>query len=231
MKGRIRNSGVRIQNRAGAGWLAVVICLFGSAAPLASQQRDFLNADEVEQIRAAQEPNDRLKLYAEFAKARIDLVKNLLSKDKPGRSLLIHDALDDYTKIVDAIDTVADGAAAKKGEIKPGLSAVAKTYQELLPQLKKIQESHPKDLDRYEFALAQALETTTDSLDLANEDLGKRGKDVEAREAKQKKAMEAEMAPAGAVKATEEKKKAESEEPPKRKPPTLMRPGETTKKQ
>jgi hypothetical protein len=212
--------------------MRTLVCLLLLAGPAAAQ-RDFLNADEVEQIREAQEPNDRLKLYADFAKARIDLVRNLLSKEKPGRSLMIHDALDDYTKIIDAIDSVADSAAAKKGEIKLGLNAVANMYKTLLPQLKKIQESHPKDIDRYDFALAQAIETTSDSLDLANEDLGKRGKDVEAREQKQKKAMEAEMAPAGGVKAAEEKKKVESEtdEPPKRKPPTLLRPGETTKKQ
>ena len=199
------------------------------AAPAGAWQRDFLNADEIDQIREAQEPNLRLKLYADFAKARIDLVKNLLSKDKPGRSGMIHDALEDYSKILDAIDTVADSAASKKAEIKPGLTAVANTYKELLPQLKKIQESNPKDLDRYQFALTQALETTSDSLDLANEDLGKRGKDVEAREQKQKKAMEADMAPPGGVKAAEDKQKADdakSDDPPKRKPPTLLRPGE-----
>jgi hypothetical protein len=203
------------------------------AAPLGAWQRDFLNADEIDQIREAQEPNLRLKLYADFAKARIDLVKNLLSKDKSGRSIMIHDALEDYAKILDAIDTVADAAAAKKGDIKPGLTAVANMYKELLPQLKKIQESRPKDVDRYEFALTQAVDTTSDSLDLANEDLGKRGRDVEARQEKQKKAMDAEMSPPGAVKAADEKKKTDdtkSDDSQKRKPPTLLRPGEKNAK-
>ncbi len=213
--------------------------LFGMAACLAiavgagAWQRDFLNADEIEQIREAQEPNLRLKLYADFAKARIDLVKNLLSKDKPGRSAMIHDALEDYAKILDAIDTVADAAAAKQTDIKVGLSAVANTYKAVLPDLKKIEDSHPKDIDRYDFALTQALETTNDSLDLANEDLGKRGRDVEAKQEKSKKTLQTEMAPAGGVKAAQEKKTADdaatSDDKPKRKPPTLMRPGETKK--
>src|SRR5215470_13137523 len=121
-------------------------CLIGAlllipVAP-AFQQRDFLNADEIAQIREAQEPNERLKLYADFAKARVYLVKNLLSKDKPGRSGMIHDALEDYSKILDAIDNVADGAASK-ADIKPGMTIVAKTYQSLLPELKKIEASHP----------------------------------------------------------------------------------------
>jgi len=215
-------------------FLKFLLCGLLLAAPAGAWQRDFLNADEIDQIREAQEPNLRLKLYADFAKARFDLVRNLLSKDKPGRSLMIHDALEDYSKILDAIDNVADAAAAKQVDIKLGMTAVANMYKEVLPQLKKIQDSRPKDLDRYEFALTQAVETSADSLDLANEDLGKRGKDVEAKEARQKKQMDSSLSPAGGVKAAADKAKTDSgdaktDDPPKRKPPTLMRPGETKK--
>ncbi|HTP33928.1 MAG TPA: hypothetical protein VMJ75_17235 [Candidatus Acidoferrales bacterium] len=206
--------------------MKTLICCLVLAAPLGAWQRDFLNADEIDQIREAQEPNLRLKLYADFAKARVDLVQNLLSKDKPGRSGMIHDALEDYSKILDAIDTIADDAAARKTDIKPGLTAVANMYKALLPQLKKIQDNRPKDVDRYDFALTQAVETTSDSLDLANEDLGKRGKDVEARQDKQKKTIEAEMGNPAAASDKPKTDDAKSDDPPKRKPPTLMRPGE-----
>ena len=232
----MKNSEVRIQNsewRGGVRVWKVLACIAVAAVGVSAWQRDFLNADEIDQIREAQEPNLRLKLYADVAKARIDLVKNMLSKDKPGRSGMIHDALEDYSKILDAIDTVADGAAAKKTDIKPGLTIVANMYKALLPELKKIEDSHPKDVDRYDFALTQAVETTNDSLDLANEDLGKRGRDVEAKQDKAKKTMQGDMAPAGGVKAAEDKKKADdadsTDDKPKRKPPTLMRPGETKK--
>jgi hypothetical protein len=186
--------------------------LLAASLAIPAMGRDFLTADEIDQIKEAQEPNLRLKLYADFAKLRVDLVKNMLGKEKSGRSILIHDALEDYSKILDAIDTVADSAAAKKTDIKLGLAAVADVEKQLLPVLKQIQETRPKDMERYEFALTQAIETTSDSLELAQEDLGKRGKDVETREEKQKKAIEAEM--------------AAEDDKPKRKPPTLMRPGE-----
>jgi hypothetical protein len=216
--------------------MKTLLCCLLLAAPLAAQH-DFLTADEIDQIKEAQEPNLRLKLYADFAKLRLDLVRNLLGKERPGRSILVHDTLDEYSKILDAIDTVADAASARHTDIKLGLAAVAATEKAMLPMLKQIEENRPKDLERYEFALTQAIETTADSLDLAEQDLGKRSSDVEQREQAQKKAMDARMTPIekegqqadeakkkDAAKAPDEK--AEDDAAPRKKPPTLLRPGE-----
>lgn len=205
-------------------------CLL-AAVPLAAQHRDFLTSDEIDQIREAQEPNARVTLYAKFAKERIDLVKNLLAKDKTGRAVLIHDALEDYGKILDALDEVTDQALSRKVDMKAGLKAVETTTKEALPVLQKVQDSHPKDFERFEFVLRTAIETSTDSLEAAQEDLGKRTHDVEAREQKQRKAIEEAMTPAEREgKQADDKKAAEkaaeADKPPARKPPTLMRPGE-----
>jgi hypothetical protein len=195
------------------------------AAPLWGQ-RDFLTADEASRIRETQEPNDRLKLYARFAKERVDLVQSLFNKDKAGRSILIHDALEDYSKILDAIDDVTDDALLRKLEVKLGLEAVVAAEKQTLPMLQKFQNSKPKDLARYDFALQQALETTQDSLGASQEDLGKRSDAVEAREAREKKQQkELSAASDEDTKADSEKKPVPSA-PPKRKAPTLKRPGE-----
>lgn len=206
-----------------------LICCLLLAAPLICQQRrDFLTADEIDQIREAQEPNARVALYARFAKQRADMVKSLSAKDKAGRSILIHDALDDYSKILDAIDDVADEALTKKVDMKLGLNAVAAAEKESLPILEKLRDSQPKDLDRYEFALQQAIEATSDSMQAALEDLGKRTADVEAREARQKKEAEENMSPSEREAKHAEAQKAADEQNKKdqRKAPTLLRPGE-----
>ena len=209
----------------------LLACLLFATLGVA-QKRDFLTADEIDQIKEAQEPNARVTLYAKFARQRVDMVKSLLSKEKAGRSILIHDALDDYAKIIDAIDDVADSALAKKVDMSLGMKAVSAAEQEALPILQKAQESHPKDMERYEFVLRTAIETTTDSIQSSSGDLAKRTQDVEEREDRQKKATEAAMTPperegkqADDKKAAAEKAAA-ADKPPVRKPPTLLRPGE-----
>ncbi len=186
-------------------------------------QRDFLTADEADQVRLAQNPNDRLKLYLYLAKQRLNIAQSVLAKEKAGRSILVHNALEDFSQIIDAIDTVADDALKRKLDIKEGMAAVSKDETELLAGLQKIQDSQPKDLARYEFVLKQAIETTRDSLEGSEENLNARAAAIQAKEDKENKEREGMMQPKDLeAKKAEEKKAAET----KRKAPTLYRKGE-----
>ncbi len=196
--------------------------------PLSAQQRDFLTPDESDQLRLVQEPNDRLKLYAKWARLRIDEIEQTVAGGKAGRAVFIHDLLEDYSHIIEASDTVADDALRRKLTIDIGIAAVSSTEQEMLDHLTKIRDSKPKDLARYEFVLRDAIDTTEDSLELGRQDLQSRAAEVLAKARKEKEAQAEGMKP---VEGTERKtgeaaageKKAEA---PKRKPPTLLRPGE-----
>ena len=188
----------------------LLLCAFLAAAAVFAADRDFLTSDEADQIREAQDPNLRMKLYIHFARQRLDQVKQLLAKEKPGRSALIHDLLEDYGNIIDAIDTVSDDALKRRKDLTAGMTVVRDGEKPMLAELQKIQDSNPKDLGRYEFVLKQAIDSTADSIELAGADLGKRSAEALAKEDKEKKA-EAEK---------------QATDPARRKPPTLYRPGE-----
>jgi hypothetical protein len=199
-----------------------------SATLWGQAQRDFLTADEVDQIRlTAQEPSARLMLYATFARLRVDLIKSALAEERAGRSGMIHDTLEDYTRIIEAIDTVTDDALKRNLVIDEGVAAVVKAEEEMLADLERIQESQPKDLARYRFALITAVETTGDSLELFKQDLKTRRRDAITRDVEEKKQREALMTPSEAATRREAaKKREEAETKQKKKAPTLRRKSE-----
>ena len=201
-----------------------ILLIFGACG--FAQERDFLTADEVDQVRDAQEPNARLKLYVGFAQERVAVLEQYLSKDKPGRSALIHDTLEDYTHIIEAIDTVSDDALVRKVPIDLGMKAVTDAEGEMLAKLEKIQNSAPKDLERYEFVLKNAIDTTSDSKELSEEDLHTRSGELASEEKKDRQERKS--------LANSEDKNAKNSPEDKpgvikaggRKPPTLYKPGE-----
>lgn len=200
-------------------WLRPVLLL---AAPAAFAQRDFLTADEVDQVRLAQEPDLRLPLYQKFAGQRISLLEQLFSQPKTGRSGMIHDTLEQYTRIIEAIDTFIDDALARKKPIT-SLAALTRAQREMLASLEKFRESNPADLERYLFALENAIDTTRDSIEMSEVDLKTRASDVESREADIKRDRERMMTP---ERKAEARKKEESEKAAEKKKPSLYRKGE-----
>jgi hypothetical protein len=195
---------------AGVVFLMAISPLFG---------RDFLTTDEADQVRQVQEPNERLVLYLKFAGQRVGQVDQLIARDKAGRSAFIHDLLEDYTHIIEAIDTVADDALRRKAVIEKGMAATVKAEQDMLARLQKIEQAAPSDLGRYDFVLMDAISTTQESIELSQEDLGKRASEVVSKEQKQKAERDAALTPEEA----KQKKESDKKDAPK-KAPTLRRP-------
>ncbi len=197
------------------------VCICGLL--VAQEDRDFLTPNEVDQVREAQAPSDRLLLYIHFARERMDLLEQYLAKEKTGRSIFIHNTLEDYSKIIEAIDSVSDDALRHNRPLDKGMLAVVNAEKEFIDKLKKIEDGEPKDLDRYKFVLEQAIDTTNDSRELSLEDARKRSAELAAGDVKEKQERDA-MMPAKEV--DERKKAGQTQDNPQKKVPSLYRPGE-----
>ena len=205
----------------------LLILLAILAAMLAAQKRDFLSAEEIDQVRAAQEPNARVQLYLKFAQSRVAQLEQLLSKDRAGRSALAHDLLEDYTRIIEALDTVGDDALRKRVDLSLGMAAVIPGEKALLARLEQIEDSEPSDFARYEFVLKDAINATEDSIDLSG-DLAGRAGDIAAKDQRAEDKRKEGLTPEDAKREAEEK--AKQQEKSAKRPPTLRRPGEAAPK-
>src|SRR6478735_1978595 len=154
--------------------------------PLAAQNRDFLTPDETDQLREVQDPNARLALYSKWALLRLDEIEQMIASNKAGRATFIHNLLEDYGHIIEAMDTVADDALRRKLKIDIGITALTAAEKDMMARLEKIRESKPKDFARYEFVLTDAIEATQDSLELNEADLPGRAAAVAAKDKKEK---------------------------------------------
>src|SRR5438874_5641901 len=117
--------------------LFIAFGLCASGVVVAQEDRDFLTPNEVEQVREAQAPDDRLLLYVHFARERLDLLHQYLAQQKQGRSIFIHNTLEDYSKIIEAIDSVSDDALRHNRPLDKGMIAVVSAEKEFLDALNK----------------------------------------------------------------------------------------------
>jgi hypothetical protein len=188
-----------------------------------ARDRDFLTEEEIDQVRLIQEPNERIQLYLKFAQNRLAQLQQLLSKERAGRSALAHDLLEDYTSIIEALDTVTDDALRKKVDLSKGMAKVAPGQKDLLTQLEALDKKDFTDKARYEFVMKDAIAATEDSIDLAA-DLGGREAEVAAKDKKREDERKEGLTPDEAKKQAEDKAK----QPPQntKKAPTLRRPGD-----
>ncbi len=92
--------------------------------------------------------------------------------------MFIHNTLEDYNHIIDAIDSVSDDALKRHVRIDKGTLAVLNAEKEFLVEFNKIQDTASTDSTVTSSSLEQAIDTTSDSHELAMEDSQKRGADL-----------------------------------------------------
>ena len=176
---------------------AILALLFCSAIPLAAQLggREPLNEKEIDQLReVAQEPDKRLKLMVEFARARLAAIDRLRGEARlaAGRGPQVHDLLEDFTKLVDEIGDNIDDYVDHKYDLRKALKFVIEGDTEFQLKLGTLKEQSTgasakagSEIGDYSFVLLNATEAVNSSLDDARKLLTEQ--EAAFREEKKKK--------------------------------------------
>ena len=148
-----------------AAFLIGMTVLLVADAGAQRQRRDPLTPAEIDQIRdTALEPEKRLKLYADFARARLTLVEQVSSDakvaDKPNA---IRERLQDFLDVYDELDDNVDVYADRNDDIRKALKAVIEADTEFQAKLQALKSSaKPQQASTYEFLLSNAIDAVND---------------------------------------------------------------------
>ena len=167
-----------------------------SLTPLVAQLggREPLNEKEIDQLReTAQEPEKRLKLMVDFARARLATIEQMRGDPRfaAGRGQRVHDLLQDFTKLMDEIGDNLDDYAAHQADLRKPLKVVIEGSSEFQLKLRTLKEQGPGSGDAaknepsdYRFALQDAIEAVNTNLDDARKLLA--DQELAFKEAKEK---------------------------------------------
>jgi hypothetical protein len=144
-----------------------VISLLSTA--WAQRRSDPLNPFEVDLLRdAAQEPNDRLKLYIEFARARLASLEQMRADPKvTDRAQQTHDRLQNFLDVYDEMNDNIDTFVGRRSDLRKPLKTVIEAdteFQAKLRALKSSLDANKDEAKEYDFLLTSVLDTVDSSL-------------------------------------------------------------------
>lgn len=162
----------------------LLVFLLLLAVLASARRRDPLTDAETDKLReVATEPYKRMKLLIEFADARLLAIDQMRSDPKlaDGRGKKIHDLLEDFTAILDEINSNLDMYAGRpldkddKKDFRKGVKAVIEADDKFVLKLRTLKSAIDTDpqakteAQDYHYVLQDAEEALKSSADVARE--------------------------------------------------------------
>ena len=148
-------------------WIAVMLLLaFASARPVFAQrpEKDYLSGVEADKIRDAETPNERIKLFLEFAQDRLKKFQYELEHPSPNKHTeMLNYLMNSYIGCVDDAADIIQVGLEHQDNIREGVDLMASRTKEFLPILEKIKAQGP-ELELYKDNLDDAIEGTQDAM-------------------------------------------------------------------
>jgi hypothetical protein len=141
-----------------------LIAAAGGTAMAQVPEKDYLSAVEADKIRDAETPNDRIKLFMQFADDRLKKFQYELEHPaQTNHPQMLNYLMNAYVGCVDdAADLMQEGVQ-KQQNVRAGIDLIATKTKEFLEILKKLQ-ADAKELDVYKDNLDDAIEGTEDAI-------------------------------------------------------------------
>lgn len=138
--------------------------LASGAARAQAPEKDYLTSFEADKIRDAETPNERIKLFMQFADDRLKKFQyELEHPSQTNHQMMLNYLMNSYIGCVDdAADLITEGVE-KQQNVRSGVDLIATKTKEYLEVLKKIQ-TEAKELDVYKENLEDAIEGTQDAM-------------------------------------------------------------------
>jgi len=173
-RGRRENSAENAE-RIGSFYVGFLLCIGAAVVSflvvlpaLAQRHRDPFTQPEIDQIRdTSWEPQRRLALYVQFARARLVALEQMRADPKvKNRAQQSHDKLDDFALIYDELNDNIDTYIDRKDDIRKPLKLIVDADAEFDTRLRALKDAAgvtPEEARQYEFVLSTALDTVDSS--------------------------------------------------------------------
>ena len=146
------------------------LLLAATPGPVSAQQTDYLTRDEVTEVREAQEPVKRVRLFLNYADLRLAAVERILgaaSGGKPPRGDDLQDAMNNYIRAIDDAAANLEIFLERGGvDLRKLRQPLRKIGADLLARLKSIQPPFEGARTDLRWDMEDALETTQELLTL-----------------------------------------------------------------
>jgi hypothetical protein len=137
--------------------------------PARAQHRsDPLTQEEIDLLRdSAVEPEPRMKLYVQFARARLVKLEQMRADPKvTDRPAQTHQMLDDFLSVYNELNDNLDNFQGRQVDLRKAMRFVVEgdtEFQAKLRALKDDPRASKEDVAQYQFILSDALETVDNS--------------------------------------------------------------------
>lgn len=148
--------------RASLAIFVVLLCAVGARTQ--TVQKDYLTALEADKIRDAETPNERIKLFLQYADDRLKKFQYELEHASASRHTeMLNYLMNSYIGCVDDASDLIQEGIEKQQNVRAGVDLMANKAKEFLETLKKI-SADGKEIEIYKLNLDDAIEGTRDAI-------------------------------------------------------------------